>query len=271
MWVKFSDIIRNLNHAMNSPVLLAISQQSQTNLSLNSIGIDENIAVDANAKQADTNPDPDPPISDGDFSDAESVDEFVIKLKDTNHPSSELPQDVAAITLRQASTTEYLPGMVTTTSPVGLLPQFPSWSLLCIGPSSVYSHNNGLPEHAQSGFMSGSNFLLPWDVHVRLEHAAGWAASYEKTRSRKKVSSKQRVAAAAAAANSSVATAGQVFTLKIFIGCEYECPRGHRFILNSPDQVLRGGLGELSPQFYIIPVFSSILSLATSPLRNRSR
>lgn len=208
---------------------MAASQQSQTNLSLNSIGA----------------PDPDPdPQNSGDFSDAESVDEFVIKLKDANHPSSDRPEDMAAAYLQQASTTEYLPGMVTTTSPVGLLPQFPSWSLLCIGPSSVYSHNNGLPEHAQSGFMSGSNFLLPWDVNVRLEHAAGWAASYEKTRSRKKVSSKQRVAAAAAAANSSVATAGQVFTLKIFIGCEYECPRGHRFILNSPDQVLRGGLGE---------------------------
>lgn len=216
---------------------MAASQQSQTNLSLNSIGID---AVDTNAKPADTAADPEQPNS-GDFSDAESVDEFVIKLKDANQ--SDLPEDAVGAALRQASTTEYLPGMVTTTSPIGLLPQFPSWSLLCIGPSSVYSHNNGLPEHAQSGFMSGSNFLLPWDVHVRLEHAAGWAASYEKTRSRKKVSSKQRVAAAAAAANTSVATAGQVFTLKIFIGCEYECPRGHRFILNSPDQVLRGGLG----------------------------
>lgn len=216
---------------------MAASQQSQTNLSLNSISIDDM------ANKNNVNADPKPQNS-GDSSDAESVDEFVIKLKDANNSCGNLNEDHAAATMRQVSTTEYLRGMVTTTCPLGVLPQFPSWSLLCIGPSSIYSHNNGLPEHAQSGFISGSNFLLPWDVHVRLEHAASWAASYEKTRSRKKVSSKQRVAAAAAAANTSVATAGQVFTLKIFIGCEYECPRGHRFILNSPDQVLRGGLGK---------------------------
>lgn len=76
--------------------------------------------------------------------------------------------------------------MVHTSSPIGLLPQFPSWSLVCIGPSSVYSHNTGLPEHVQSGFLSGANFLLPWDVQVRLENAAEWAASYEKSRNRKK-------------------------------------------------------------------------------------
>lgn len=95
----------------------------------------------------------------------------------------------------------------------------------------MYSHNTGLPEHAQSGFLSQANFLLPWDVHVRVTSTtASWAATYEKTRGRKKQQPIQELD-------------GQVFVLKIFVGCEYECTRGHRFIMNSPDKVLRGGSG----------------------------
>lgn len=113
-----------------------------------------------------------------------------------------------------------------------MLPQFPSWSLVCIGASSVYSHNSGLPEHSQSGFLSGANFLLPWDVQVRLENAASWAQTYDKNRNRRKP---QPI--------SSDSADGQVFVLKIFVGYEYECPRGHRFMMNSPDKILRGGAG----------------------------
>ncbi|KAG7157524.1 SMG8-like, partial [Homarus americanus] len=43
--------------------------------------------------------------------------------------------------IRQASTTEYLPGMLHTASPPELLPRWSSWSLCCLGPSSLYSHN----------------------------------------------------------------------------------------------------------------------------------
>lgn len=165
-----------------------------------------------------------------DMSDDDSVNEIVLKVAE-----AKVAHDKGIF--RQPSTTEYLPGMVHTLSPVGLLPQFPSWSLVCIGPSSVYSHSTGLPEHVQSGFLSGTNFLLPWDVHVRLEHAASWAASYEKSRSRKKPQPRQQ------ASGGDMLSNGQVFILKIFIGCEYECPRGHRFIMNAPDKVVRGGAG----------------------------
>uniref|UniRef100_A0A7G3A9K2 Nonsense-mediated mRNA decay factor SMG8 n=1 Tax=Lutzomyia longipalpis TaxID=7200 RepID=A0A7G3A9K2_LUTLO len=151
----------------------------------------------------------------------EDVQEIVVKV-------GESPEKI----LRQHSTTEYLPGMVHTQSITGLLPQFPSWSLVCIGPSSIYSHTSGLPEHTQSGFLSGANFLIPWDVHVRLEHSASWAASYEKNRQRKRTKHHS-------------ADAGVVFQLKIFVGCEYECPRGHRFIMAAPDKILRGGGGSL--------------------------
>lgn len=28
-------------------------------------------------------------------------------------------------------------------------------------------------------------------------------------------------------------------TVRVYIGCEYECPRGHRFICSSPNHVIR--------------------------------
>lgn len=159
--------------------------------------------------------------------DSESINEIVIKVGEGAEESIEKS------ILRQPSTTEFLMGMIHTLSPPGLLPQFPSFSLVCVGASSVYSHNSGLPEHSQSGFLSGTNFLLPWDVQVRLEDAASWAQTYDKNRNRRKP---QPLATSTAD--------GQVFVLKIFVGYEYECPRGHRFMMNSPDKILRGGGGE---------------------------
>ncbi|XP_050076876.1 nonsense-mediated mRNA decay factor SMG8 [Anopheles maculipalpis] len=163
----------------------------------------------------------------------EEVNEIVIKLGKLKHntgsSSGEMEHPVAPA--RLPSTTEYLPGMLHSASPAGLLPRFPSWSLVCLGSSSIYTHNTGLPEHVQSGFLSGSNFLLPWDVSVRLEHAQCWAASYEKIRNRKKGNQH----------SSKGYEQNKKFTLKIFIGVEYECLRGHRFIMNAPDSILRCG------------------------------
>lgn len=181
---------------------LTASQGTHTNLSLVSTDELNKIGVDADIPSSD-----------------ESLNELIIQIKDK---STQKAEDKERSIYRQPSTTEYLPGMVHTESPPGLLPRFPSWSLVCVGPSSVYSHNTGLLEHFQSGFLSGANFLLPWDVHVRLEHSASWA--YEKTRIRKM---------------------GEVHILKIFVGCEYECPRGHRFMMSSADKILRGGSGIL--------------------------
>lgn len=71
-------------------------------------------------------------------SDDESINEIVIKVGgEENEESTEKG------IIRQPSTTEYLSGMVHTSSPAGLLPQFSSWSLVCVGHSSVYSHNSG--------------------------------------------------------------------------------------------------------------------------------
>ena len=48
-----------------------------------------------------------------------------------------------SITQRQHSTTEYLPGMVHSNSPAGLLPKFPSWSLVKLCEYSSYSPSQG--------------------------------------------------------------------------------------------------------------------------------
>lgn len=71
-------------------------------------------------------------------SDDDSINEIVIKVG-----GEETEGAVEKGIYRQPSTTEYLSGMVHTLSPAGLLPQFPSWSLVCVGHSSVYSHNSG--------------------------------------------------------------------------------------------------------------------------------
>ncbi|XP_068622420.1 nonsense-mediated mRNA decay factor SMG8 isoform X2 [Battus philenor] len=122
---------------------------------------------------------------------------------------------------RQPSTTEYLPGMLHTASPANLLPAFPSWSLVCLGPSSLYSHSLGLPEHLQPGFLPHTNYLFPWDCSVKSEQTNAWRSS----RGRGKP------------------TPQHPLTVKIFIGFEFECPRGHRFMMSSPEGGTGGGVG----------------------------
>lgn len=125
-----------------------------------------------------------------------------------------------------------------------------------MGASSIYSHNSGLPEHSQSGFLSGSNYLLPWDVQVRLEDAASWAQTYDKNRNRRKPQIKP--------ANSND---GQVFVLKIFVGYEYECPRGHRFMMSAPDKIMRTSGGAIRDGGNRV-VFSDMPLYFMCPCRN---
>ena len=55
----------------------------------------------------------------------------------------------------------YLETMLTSDSPAGVLPRFPSWSLCRLGSASGYSPAKGLD---QPGFFPNSNFLLAWDI-----------------------------------------------------------------------------------------------------------
>lgn len=86
----------------------------------------------------------------------------------------EMTPDAERTLSRQPSTTEYLPGMLTMSAPPGLLPYYSSWSLVCLGASSLYSHNVGLSEGIYPGFLSGTNYLLPWDVTVCSKAKNAW-------------------------------------------------------------------------------------------------
>lgn len=141
--------------------------------------------------------------------------------------------------VRQPSTTEYLPGMLHTESPVGLLPLFSSWSLVCLGPSSLYSHNLGL-QH-QTGVLPTSAFLLPWDVTVRLEHQKDRGSFWPMVgdHAGHGYNSRGKNFQNSSALKCRKSKGGKEFVVKIFVGVEYECPRGHRFMAAAPDKVLK--------------------------------
>ena len=67
--------------------------------------------------------------------------------------------------------------MLHTDSPPDLLPFVPHWSLVCLGPSSLYSHSHGVQD--QPSFLSHTNFLLPWDVTVKVDSKDKWPAIAE--------------------------------------------------------------------------------------------
>lgn len=138
--------------------------------------------------------------------------------------SVELTPDLERNLSRQPSTTEYLPGMLTLSVPSGLLPHYASWSLVCLGASSLYSHNIGLSDSIYPGFLAGTNYLLPWDVTVYSKAKSAWPQM-----------NKHAVRGRRPRPTNTLPQ----FTVKVFIGVEYECPRGHRFMLAGPDKVLR--------------------------------
>ncbi|XP_076300012.1 nonsense-mediated mRNA decay factor SMG8 isoform X3 [Lasioglossum baleicum] len=188
--------------------------------------------------------------SGGQFQQISEPNEDVPKLSKTSLTPSDAHKVVIEVSdsdadnkekslVRQPSTTEYLPGMLHTESPAGLLPQFSSWSLVCLGPSSLYSHNLGL-QH-QAGVLPTSAFLLPWDVTVRLEHqkergslwptisdhgAHGYCPRGKNFQNMNTIRGRK-------------SKGGKEFVVKIFVGVEYECPRGHRFMASAPDKVLK--------------------------------
>ena len=69
----------------------------------------------------------------------ENVDEEHLMEMTATHNTTGLP----TVATSDFSTTEYLPFMLHVHSPSGILPRYPSWSLVCLGSSSLYSHNSG--------------------------------------------------------------------------------------------------------------------------------
>lgn len=153
-----------------------------------------------------------------------------VHISDAASTTGPSPGKVASLITRQVSEAklEYLPHMKTITSPPGLLPDISSWSLVLVGSSHLYSHSSGLG--SQPGFMSSSKFLLPWEVPLaKVNH--------------KTLHDRWPNIAENAAKRASLRTPDEPFdnriTVKVFIGFEYECLRGHRFMISAPDKPMK--------------------------------
>lgn len=86
----------------------------------------------------------------------------------------------------------------------------------------------------KQGFLNGTNFLLPWDVTVKAE--AGVSKPVPRfIRGRRPTHSR-------------VKPISDEFSVKFFIGLEYECQRGHRFFASDFEKIVyiqSGNMGSL--------------------------
>ncbi|XP_415875.7 protein SMG8 isoform X1 [Gallus gallus] len=131
---------------------------------------------------------------------------------------------------RQASTVEYLPGMLHSNCPKGLLPKFSSWSLVKLGPAKAYNFHTGLD---QQGFIPGTNYLMPWDIVIRTRaedegdlDTNSWPAPNKAIPAKRSA-----VVMGRGRRRDDIARA--------FVGFEYEDARGRRFMCSGPDKVMK--------------------------------
>jgi len=156
------------------------------------------------------------------------VTEIILEVLENLHIEGKSPSKVASLLSRASSQVEFLTCMKTLSSSPGLKPEFPSWSLVMLGSSHVYSHSTGLA--AQPGFMSSSKFLLPWEIPLTkvttAELEVRWPNILEN-------------AAKKASMRGPEEPADNRMTVKVFVGFEYACPRGHRFMISAPDRPMK--------------------------------
>eukprot|EP00061_Rhincodon_typus_P010720 g35232.t1 len=120
--------------------------------------------------------------------------------------------------------------MLNSSCPKGLLPKFSSWSFVKLGPSKAYNFHRGLD---QSGFIPGTNYLMPWDIVI-------------KTRSEDEVDMDSN---SWPAPNKSVPTKRATNVIgrgrrrddiaRAFVGFEYEDSRGRRFMCSGPEKIMK--------------------------------
>jgi len=120
----------------------------QTNDVFHAPGLQSELSQDNNNDDNDDNDDDDDDDNGGDYivNDTEPDDDPGAGSgdEDTMVQTALHSEDVLVTPpQRQPSTTEYLPGMLHTNSPLGLLPKFPSWSLLQLGEYSSYNPSTG--------------------------------------------------------------------------------------------------------------------------------
>jgi protein SMG8 len=119
----------------------------------------------------------------------------------------------------------YLNGMTHSESLPGLLPLFSSWALVSIGKFNDYNPTTGL---SQPGFLSNHNYLIPWELLL-------YKGNCINIFSNDKSSSKRNLEKLAKMNE----PPSNPISLKAYIGMEYECPMGHRFICSGPDRLVK--------------------------------
>uniref|UniRef100_A0A915DNK7 Nonsense-mediated mRNA decay factor SMG8 n=1 Tax=Ditylenchus dipsaci TaxID=166011 RepID=A0A915DNK7_9BILA len=122
------------------------------------------------------------------------------------------------------------------------LPLFPSWSLICLGPSSLYNHSSGI--RSQPNFKAGSEYLLPWDVRFTVD-SEQWKTDMESLAQQSGMGKTTNIASSHRRHKRNAEESwNPVFgstreKVKIFVGFDYECPRGHRFMVQAANKPLR--------------------------------
>ncbi|KAJ8021991.1 Protein SMG8 [Holothuria leucospilota] len=176
-----------------------------------------------------------PPLSlgqsgnDGVMTSHDSQARSMVTMDILSGSESIIPTSKGSSVSRQLSAVGYLQGMTCSASHPGLLPKYSSWSLVCHGKGNLYSHSKGLD---QPNFLRDMNFLLPWDIPIPKgsKMDLNWP-ELEKTSGRRGGRNRERKT--------------QRDSFRAYIGLEYECPRGHRFIYSGADKIPKapGGAG----------------------------
>ncbi|XP_029468574.1 protein SMG8 [Rhinatrema bivittatum] len=131
---------------------------------------------------------------------------------------------------RQASTVEYLPGMLHSNCPKDLLPKFSSWSLVKLGPAKAYNFHTGLD---QLGFIPGTNYLMPWDIVIRTRSEDEGDLDTNSWPAPNKAIPGKRTAIVMGRGRRRDDIA------RAFVGFEYEDSRGRRFMCSGPDKIMK--------------------------------
>ncbi|KRX59379.1 Protein SMG8, partial [Trichinella sp. T9] len=207
-----------------------------TTTSTDSLETEEALSIEDSHELAEESPDEnDENYTMEDEDDAEIEDETDDDASESclRHTQVKFDFDAAYVERKLLGSTagkNYYWGLPSNRCPPDTLPVFPSWAVTCIGSSSLYTHAHGIRD--QPNFTRGSNYLLPWDVNVTVD-VKKWqqwmntTASYSK---RMSYFSKKP---------SAIRNGEGIVHVKVFVGFEYECSRGHRFMMESPDKILK--------------------------------
>ncbi len=138
----------------------------------------------------------------------------------------------------------YLAGMAHSENPPGLIPRFSSWTLISIGKSSLYNPHTGL---SQPGFLPNHNFLIPWDIVINRGQSTQTSEKQQQPRGnrsgqnifKKKSSEPFGLWSTDLSSPGSSSNASSPISVRTYIGMEYECPCGHRFICSGPDRIVK--------------------------------